>query len=195
MTKFAEYAKSILISVSRRRLQHRFVTLEVGADSQVYFWRVRAAARGELRVGSQTRIETRVAIERENAYLSVGDRTFIGAGQISCASRIDVGDDVMIAWGTTIFDHGSHSLSFTKRANDAVDWQRGKKNWSVVSTAPVRIGNKSWIGFGTILLPGVNIGEGAVIGAGSVVTRDVPPWSVAAGNPARVIRELEPNER
>jgi galactoside O-acetyltransferase len=127
--------------------------------------------------------------------LKVGDRSFIGEGQISCASRIEVGDDVMIAWGTSIFDHGSHALQFSKRANDVTDWLQGKKDWSVVDMAPVCIADKAWVGFGSIVLPGVTVGEGAVIGAGSVVTRDVAPWTVAAGNPARLIRELNPDER
>lgn len=54
---------------------------------------------------------------------------------------------------------------------------------------PVRIGRGAWIGTRVIILPGVHIGEGSVIGAGSIVTRDVPPFSIAAGNPARVLRK------
>jgi galactoside O-acetyltransferase len=54
------------------------------------------------------------------------------------------------------------------------------------------IGNKAWLGFDSAILKGVRIGEGAVVGAKSVVTKDVEPWTVVAGNPARVIRTLEP---
>ena len=63
------------------------------------------------------------------------------------------------------------------------------QGWEV--TKPVSIGNSVWIGGSAILLPGVTIGEKAVVGAGAVVTRDVPPSVVVAGNPARIIREIE----
>jgi acetyltransferase-like isoleucine patch superfamily enzyme len=55
---------------------------------------------------------------------------------------------------------------------------------------PITIGSDTWLGGGAIVLPGVTIGEHCVVGAGAVVTRDVPPYCVAAGNPARVVRRL-----
>ena len=58
--------------------------------------------------------------------------------------------------------------------------------------APVRIQSKAWVGFNVSILKGVTVGEGAVIGAGSVVTKDVPPNTIAVGNPAQVVRHLEP---
>lgn len=60
---------------------------------------------------------------------------------------------------------------------------------------PIRIGRNVWIGFDVCVLPGVNIGDGAVVGARSVITDDVPPFTVVAGNPARLIRQLERPER
>jgi acetyltransferase-like isoleucine patch superfamily enzyme len=69
------------------------------------------------------------------------------------------------------------------------------KDWSTVEIRPVTISDKVWIGFNSLILCGVTIGEGAVIGAGSVVTNDIPAWTVAAGNPARVIRNIPFNER
>jgi acetyltransferase-like isoleucine patch superfamily enzyme len=62
--------------------------------------------------------------------------------------------------------------------------------------APIHIQDKAWIGYGVSILKGVTIGEGAIIGAASVVTKDIPPYSIAAGNPAQIIRQLTdcPNE-
>ena len=60
--------------------------------------------------------------------------------------------------------------------------------------APITIGEDCWFGGSVIVLPGVTIGRGVTIGAGSVVTKDVPAFHVVAGNPARIIRKIEPNE-
>jgi acetyltransferase-like isoleucine patch superfamily enzyme len=140
-------------------------------------------------------VETKIVFERSDASVSVGDRTFIGAGTMTVANNIMIGSDVMIAWGVSVSDHNSHSVVFYERRNDVVDWLNGKKNWLTVRCASIKICDKVWIGFNSIILKGVTIGEGAVIGAGSVVTKDVPPWTIVAGNPARIIREIPENER
>ncbi|MGC8751800.1 DapH/DapD/GlmU-related protein, partial [Hydrotalea sp.] len=62
------------------------------------------------------------------------------------------------------------------------------KNWEKVKSSPIKIADKAWIGFNVIILKGVTIGEGAIVGAGSVVTKDVPPYAVVAGNPAKIIK-------
>jgi galactoside O-acetyltransferase len=123
--------------------------------------------------------------------VSIGDRCFIGASVLVCHTNITLGDDVVISWGVTIVDHDSHSLNWDERKNDILDWAQGRKDWSHVAIAPVHIERRAWIGFGVSIMKGVRIGEGAVIGAGSVVTRDVPAYCVAAGNPARVVRQLD----
>jgi galactoside O-acetyltransferase len=64
------------------------------------------------------------------------------------------------------------------------------KDWSSVATAPIRICDYVWLGFDVVVLKGVTIGEGAIVGARAVVTHDVPPWTIVAGNPARVVKEI-----
>jgi acetyltransferase-like isoleucine patch superfamily enzyme len=145
-------------------------------------------------IDEYSQIDGVLVLERENASIFIGKRVFMN-GSLLAAQRIDIGDDVLIAWGVTVVDHNSHSVSFSQRAEDVVNWGVGKKDWTHVKIAPVKIHNKVWIGFNSIILKGVTIGEGAVVGAGSVVTKDVPAWTVVAGNPARVIREIPENER
>ncbi len=67
----------------------------------------------------------------------------------------------------------------------------GKKNWDDIAIKPVHVCSRVWIGFNAIVLKGVTLGEGCVVGAGAVVTKDVPPYTVVAGNPARIIKQLE----
>ena len=112
------------------------------------------------------------------AHLSVGDRVFINFNCVilDCA-RVTLGNDVLLAPGVQVY-----------AATHPLDW-RTRRTW-LESAKPVTVGNDVWIGGGATLLPGVTVGDRSVIGAGSVVTRDVPDDCVVAGNPARVIRRL-----
>jgi acetyltransferase-like isoleucine patch superfamily enzyme len=147
-----------------------------------------------IRIGEQSHVSGKLIFDKENASITIGNRVFMN-GTLIAAQRIELGDDILIAWGVTIVDHDSHSSSFSKRSEDVIRWKKGSKDWTHVKISPVKICNKVWIGFNSIILNGVTIGEGAVVGAGSVVTKDVPPWTIVAGNPARIIREIPENER
>lgn len=149
-----------------------------------------------LSIGSYSNIEASLVLERSSARISIGSRTHLGGGTLlAAASSIEIGDDVLIAFEAIVMDHNSHSLKFRERQHDVRDWLQGTKDWSTVATATVKISNKAWIGMRAVVLKGVTIGEGAVVGAGSIVTSDVPPWTIVAGNPARIIRPLTDEER
>jgi acetyltransferase-like isoleucine patch superfamily enzyme len=145
-------------------------------------------------IDEHSQIAGSLIFDKENASICIGKRVFMN-GNLIAAKSIEIGDDVMISWNVTIVDHNSHSISFSLRSEDVVNWRLGKKDWTNVKIAPVKISNKVWIGLNSIILKGVTIGEGAVVGAGSVVTKDIPAWAIVAGNPARVIREIPENER
>lgn len=145
----------------------------------------------ELLFGEYTEFRGRILFDREGASVKIGSRTFIGSSSIVSADSVEIGSDVLISWGCVIVDHDSHSVIWNNRKDDVTNWLRGNKYWSNVSIAPVRINDKSWLGFNSIILKGVTIGEGAVVGAGSVVTKDVEPYTVVAGNPAKFIKKVE----
>ena len=118
--------------------------------------------------------------------VSVNDRPFgkivIGQGCVLqgttiCAyEKVSIGNNVMFGPNTVVMDCSGHTL--TNRGHpDELD---------SLTAEPITIGNDVWIGYGCIVLPGVNIGDGAVIGAGSVVTKDIPANCMAAGNPCTV---------
>jgi acetyltransferase-like isoleucine patch superfamily enzyme len=152
-------------------------------------------------IGKNSVLSCRIVLERDVGNVSIGNDTYIGGSQILCGKEISIGNNVLISWGCTICDHDSHSLHWRDRAEDVRQWREGMlqdgltgaskmKNWGVVEMAPITICDKVWLGMNVTVLKGVTIGEGAVVAAGSIVTKDVPPWSLMAGNPARVIREL-----
>jgi len=149
-----------------------------------------------LAVGENTTVEGLIFFENHNACVTIGERTFIGGGsKLVAAESVTVGSDVLISWGVTIVDHNSHSIRFSERSQDVLDWREGRKDWSNVKTGPAVIGDKAWLGLNVVVLKGVTVGEGAIVGAGSVVTKDVAPWTIVGGNPARLIREIPEDER
>lgn len=144
-----------------------------------------------LSIASESVVHAKIAFDKPGACIDIGKRTFIGKSLLVCAENITIGDDVMISWGCTIVDHDSHSLTWEKRAGDVTGWIAGKKEWDDVGISPVIIEDRTWMGFNVTVLKGVRIGEGAVVAACSVVTADVEPYTLVAGNPAKVIRRLQ----
>ena len=109
--------------------------------------------------------------------IKIGKNVFINACcRFQDQGGIEIGDGSLIGHNTTIATL-NHDFNPDKRAN--------------LHPSPVKIGKNVWIGSDCTILPGVEIGDGAVIGAGSIVTKNVPANSIAVGNPARVIKQIE----
>ena len=115
-----------------------------------------------------------------DAIIHIGDEVGITGGTICAAQRIQIGNRVLIGANSIIVDTDFHPLHPEQRQSAPTD----------SAVAPVIIEDDVFIGMNSLILKGVHIGHGSVIGAGSVVTRDVPPRVICAGNPARVIRPL-----
>jgi len=110
--------------------------------------------------------------------IHVGARLFMNFGCIVLdGAPVTIGDDVQIATAVQLIT-ATHPLDAAERISG---WEMSR---------PIDIGHRAWIGAGAIILPGVTVGDDAVVGAGAVVTRDVAPRTVVAGNPARVIKTL-----
>jgi acetyltransferase-like isoleucine patch superfamily enzyme len=111
--------------------------------------------------------------------IEIGHCALICPGvRISAATEIVVGDSCMLAQGVFVTDSDWHGVY--------------DRSLAIGNTVPVHIGNNSWIGDSAIVCKGVRIGENSIIGAGSVVVRDIPANAIAAGNPASVLKYLEP---
>ena len=113
-----------------------------------------------------------------SAKVSLGSRSRIGINA-RINGRCVIGDDVMMGTGCVIITRNHrHDRTDIPMMDQGFEEER-----------PVFVGNDVWLGDRVIILPGVHIGDGCIIGAGSVVTRDIPPYSVAAGIPAKVIKD------
>jgi acetyltransferase-like isoleucine patch superfamily enzyme len=143
-----------------------------------------------IRIGAHTMIGSHISLSAgmvpgqvcvTDPVVSIGDRCLIGQGSgIVGHLRIEIGDDVWTGHHVYITDqnHGYEdpTLPISRQA---------------MPERPVRIGSGSWLGHGTVVLPGSTIGEHVVIGANSVVRGEIPSFTVAAGNPARVVKEID----
>jgi acetyltransferase-like isoleucine patch superfamily enzyme len=131
------------------------------------------------------------------ARVKLGDYVLMNGARIICDSEITIGDHSLISWNVVLMD--SYRLPFNPLKRRAVLEQAAKASLRQASAGvvavPIRIGANVWIGFDCCVLPGVTIGEGAMVGARSVVTQDVPAYTIVAGNPARVVRQIDLDER
>lgn len=154
------------------------------------------SGRGTIAIGRDCAINGLLVMERDSAVLRIGDNVFANLYTIfDCAASITVEDDVSIAYHCFISDTNNHNLAYSVRKHDLRRSREGTSDWSTVRCAPVHICRGAWLGAHSMVLKGVRIGIGSIVGAGSVVTKDVPDWTVVAGNPARPIRVLSEQER
>jgi acetyltransferase-like isoleucine patch superfamily enzyme len=153
--------------------------------------------RQAIRVGANTHLKGELLTFAHGGEIAIGEYCYVGEqSHIWSAVRITVGDRVLISHNVNIFDSLTHPVSPVQRHQHYRQIITGGHPSQIdLKEAPVRIGNDVWIGCLSIVLKGVTIGEGAIVGAGSVVSIDVPPFTIVAGNPARVVRELGPDER
>ncbi len=145
-----------------------------------------------IHVGSSFCMDRDIKIEawkkdylNNDPEISIGDRVFINSRtHISSIQKIEIGNDVLIGSDVLINDN-NHGKCFKRE-----DLVLSPINRELFSKGPIFIGDGVWIGDKVVILGGVTIGKGAIIGAGAIVTKDIPEYSVAVGNPAKVIRSL-----
>ncbi len=138
---------------------------------------------GRLEIGPQVLLEPGVWLTAPApARIRIGAGSFLNLGvMIAAVELVEIGEHCMLANGCFVTD-GAHRFD---DAQKPVPWQ------GFTSKGPTRIGDNVWLGANVVVTSGVTIGERAVIGANSVVTSDIPPRTIAAGVPARPIREIE----
>jgi acetyltransferase-like isoleucine patch superfamily enzyme len=144
-------------------------------------------------VGMGTHVRGMLHIFRYGGEIKIGCNCYIGDhSRIWSGEKVTIGNYVQISHNVNIIDTTAHEFDANERAERYIElvnngpWEK-KGN---VLTSPIIIGDYAWVSFNASILRGVSIGEGAIVGACSVVTKDVPPYTLVAGNPARVIKTL-----
>jgi acetyltransferase-like isoleucine patch superfamily enzyme len=156
------------------------------------FVRFRSQQNPGLVLGDRVRVYTWTTFNVEpTGYIEVGDDSILVGPVFMCTERIVLGRNVTISYHVTIADSDFHPSDPELRIKDAIAScpQGDRSRKPAVISQPVTIDNNVWIGIGAIVLKGVHIGAGARIDAGAVVTRDVPPGTILAGNPARPVNK------
>lgn len=163
----------------------------LGKNSKAYCLIFKRAKNSKIHIGDNCLINGRLVTETNESMIEIGNNVFIGGNTIiDCLSKIKISNDVLISYECVLSDHDSHSINSSKRINDLSRFQANKMIWSEINTKEIIIKNNAWIGMRSIILKGVTIGEGAIVAAGSVVTKDVPPYTLVAGNPAVIKKKL-----
>jgi acetyltransferase-like isoleucine patch superfamily enzyme len=136
---------------------------------------------------------------KSSGKIEIGNYSVVQDGAaLHCKEHIKIGNFCGIAGETVILDNNHHRVEPEERVKHRLRVAPGGpgypglgNGWELANSAPVIIGDVVWIGFRSVITKGVTIGEGAMVAGCSVVTKDVPPYTVVAGNPAKVVKLLE----
>jgi acetyltransferase-like isoleucine patch superfamily enzyme len=168
---------------NRLRIHREFMRRRAFARWPVHGNVLEAFRDGRLDVGEHTLLEPHVWITAPgDARVRIGSQSFLNVGVMVAAHElVEIGDHCMFANGCFVSD-ANHRFD---DPDTPVPWQ------GFISRGPTRIGDNVWCGANVVIAGGVTIGERCVIGANSVVTRDLPARSIATGAPAKVVREIK----
>jgi acetyltransferase-like isoleucine patch superfamily enzyme len=122
-----------------------------------------------------------------NGQIIIGDNTMLNGVSVTAYDKVSIGKNCQIASCTLISDTDFHPIDPKIREREAMGY---KIDYSVVNKKAITIGDNVWIGWGSIILKGVNIGNNSIIAAGAVVVSDIPENVIAAGNPAKVVKAI-----
>jgi acetyltransferase-like isoleucine patch superfamily enzyme len=176
-------------------------TAYVETSFSFHLYRSRAPVGVEIGEGASTYLGTMFDVG-SRGRVTLGRYALVHGARIICDERVEIGDYALISWNVVLMDTYRLPIDPISRRQHLEQAPQRQPRFlgpdgsdAGVMCKPVRIGRNVWIGFDSCVLPGVTVGEGSIVGAKSVVLTDVEPYTVVAGNPARVIRRLDPAQR
>ncbi len=143
-----------------------------------------------IKIGSKTILNGELVTFKHGGEIIIGDCCYIGPNtRIWSAKKITIGNRVLIAHNVNIFDQNSHPMDSKERHLDQMHiMEKGFQDFVDLNEKEIIIKDDAWIGFNATILKGVTIGKGAIIGACTLITQDVPDFAVVIGNPAKIIK-------
>jgi acetyltransferase-like isoleucine patch superfamily enzyme len=189
------------------KLKNRFLRLLNNLSSKLYttcgkgsFFKENAIVhnlqkdRTKIIIGEYTVIEGKLVLFNFGGKITIGNNVFVGPNtNIWSAENVIIGNDVLISHGVNIIDTNSHEIDYVERAEtyrSLIRNSRHPREKGTVLTKEIVIKDNVWISYNASVLKGVTVGKGAIIAANSVVTKDVPEFTLVAGNPARVVKKI-----
>lgn len=145
-----------------------------------------------ITIGAHSHIQAELLVFWDGGSINIGEWCYIAErSRIWSHASVSIGNHVLISHLVDMHDTNGHPIDWEERRLDEQEIMSGKYRIPTKTVSkPIVIEDDVWIDFKASVLKGVHIGRGAIIAAGSVVVEDVPPWTVVAGNPAKVVREL-----
>ena len=179
----------------KKVLRRNYVFLGEGKVDILFTQSAQIQGGGEnIIIGKKTIIEGILNGDNGRGHISIGELCYIGPNtRIWAFKDVRIGNRVLISHNCNIFDSNCHPINKVERSVDYLNLLKfGYNNINgEVECAPVFIDDDVWIGANSSVMKGVHIGEGSIIGAGSVVIHDVPPNVIVAGNPAQVVKRVD----
>jgi len=158
----------------------------IGLNGQIHNNRDKSS----IKIGNKTILNGELLTFKHGGAIQIGNSCYIGERtKIWSAKKIVIGDRVLIAHNVNIHDQISHPLDSAQRHLDQMHiMEKGFQDEINLNEKEIIIGDDVWIGFNATILKGVTIGRGAIIGACTIITENIPEFAVVVGNPARIIK-------
>lgn len=173
--KYSTFGKELVVSAKSNCQAERAGLIHIG-DYCIIIGKLESQSNGKITIGD---------------YTAIHEHSIVGS-----VERVDIGSYVMISNHVHIYDNNNHPVDPDERRNICLQGHYSDASkWKHAVSAPIVIEDDVWIGEYVTILKGVTVGKGSVIASHSVVTKDVPPYTIAAGNPARIVKEINHGEK
>lgn len=193
-TKFCRFCEHSIVKVNRDKWIKSDL-IDLHETVAVYLTTSLEANLGQIIIGRDSAIRGRLVTLPPGGKISLGDRCYVGENtQIWSEVGIKIGNDVLIAHNCNIFDSSTHPINYNERVDQykkILTVGHPNEEYMTYRRKEIVIHNNAWIACNVTLLAGVTIGEAAIVTAGSVVTKDIPPHEMWGGQPARFIKKID----